>query len=184
MAMRTATPLATCWVTTVRGKSATSEAISTPRTMGPGCVTMAPSRRCSARRAVSPQRGRVLAQARHERPAPPLGLEPQQGHDVGVAERVVEIGRDLDRPALQRGRQQAARRGQRDTGAERRVGQHLGAGHAAVADVAHDQHAQPLEAADPELLGGGALALGQDLAHREAVDAVPASGARASRRRR
>ena len=56
MAMRTATPFATCWVTTVRGKSATSDAISTPRTMGPGWVTMAPSSRFSARRAVRPQR--------------------------------------------------------------------------------------------------------------------------------
>ena len=50
MAMRTATPLVTCWVTTVRGRSATSEAISTPRTIGPGWVTMASSpSRCTRR---------------------------------------------------------------------------------------------------------------------------------------
>ena len=54
IAMRTATPFATCWVTTVRGRSATSDAISTPRTIGPGCVTMASSRRRATRRAVRP----------------------------------------------------------------------------------------------------------------------------------
>src|SRR6266850_1636953 len=38
-AMRTATPLLTCSRMTERGPSATSEAISTPRFMGPGCMT-------------------------------------------------------------------------------------------------------------------------------------------------
>ena len=83
---------------------------------------------------------------------------------------VVEVGRHLDGPALERGRQQAARCGQGDVGSQGGVGQHLGAGHPAVADVADDQDAQTLEAGDAELLGCGALALGQDLAHREAVE--------------
>ena len=184
MAMRTATPLATCWVTTVRGRSATSEAISTPRTIGPGWVTMA-----WLGQALGPARreapaGRVLAQARDERPAPPLGLQAQERDHVGVAERRVEVGGHLDRPTLERGREQAARCGEGDVGSQGGVGEHLGAGHPAVADVADDQDAQALEARDAELFGRGALALGQDLAHGEAVEQGLASGARASRRRR
>ncbi len=76
----------------------------------------------------------------------------------------------LDRPTLERRREQAARCGQGDVGSEGGVGEHLGAGHPAVADVADDQDAQALEAADAELLGRGALALGQHLAHGEAVE--------------
>ena len=169
MAMRTATPLVTCWVTTVRGRSATSEAISTPRTIGPGWVTMAASLSTldPAGREAPP--GRVLAQAGDERAAPPLRLEAEQRDHIGVGQRGVEIGGDLDRPALERGRQQAARCGQRDVGSQGGVGQDLGAGHPAVPDIAHDQHPQPLEAADAQVLRRHALALGQHLAHGEAV---------------
>ena len=53
-AMRTGTPLRTCSVMTALGRSATSAAISTPRFMGPGCMTMAPSGSRSARSAVRP----------------------------------------------------------------------------------------------------------------------------------
>ena len=170
MAMRTATPLATCCVTTVRGRSATSEAISTPRTIGPGWVTMACSERRSARRAVSPQPAVYSREARDERPAAPLGLEAEERDHVGVAQCRIEVGRHLDRPALERGREQAARCGERDVRTQGGVGEHLGAGHPAVPDVADDQDAQALEAGDAELLGGGALALGQHLAHGEAVE--------------
>ena len=170
MAMRTATPLVTCWVTTVRGRSATSEAISTPRTIGPGWVTMASLGQRARPAGREPPPGGVLAQAGHERTAPPLGLEAQQRDHVGVAQRGIEVGRHLDGPPLERGRQQAARRGQGDVGSQGGVGQHLGAGHPAVAHVADDQHPQPLEAGDAQLLGCGALALGQHLAHGEAVE--------------
>ena len=39
--MRTATPLVTCSVISDAGPSATSAAISTPRFIGPGCMTSA-----------------------------------------------------------------------------------------------------------------------------------------------
>src|SRR5690606_38508820 len=42
-AMRTATPISTCCSMTLCGPSATSEAISTPRFIGPGCMTKASS---------------------------------------------------------------------------------------------------------------------------------------------
>ncbi len=53
--MRTATPLRTWSITTDRGRSATSAAISTPRFMGPGCMTMAFSPSSSTRRRVRPK---------------------------------------------------------------------------------------------------------------------------------
>src|SRR5690606_26489136 len=40
-AMRTAMPFVTCGRITERGPSATAESISTPRLIGPGCMTMA-----------------------------------------------------------------------------------------------------------------------------------------------
>ncbi len=52
--MRTATPLRTWAVTTLAGSSATSAAISTPRFIGPGCMTIAPWRIRRARAAVRP----------------------------------------------------------------------------------------------------------------------------------
>jgi hypothetical protein len=52
--MRTATPLRTWSTMTDRGSSATSAAISTPRFMGPGCMTMASSGIACVRRRVKP----------------------------------------------------------------------------------------------------------------------------------
>ncbi len=48
--MRTVTPLATCATIVERAESATSAAISTPRFIGPGCMTMA----CSGSSAIRP----------------------------------------------------------------------------------------------------------------------------------
>ena len=42
-AMRTATPISTCSRMTLRGPSAVCASISTPRFMGPGCITIASS---------------------------------------------------------------------------------------------------------------------------------------------
>ena len=53
-AMRTLTPLATCSTIVDRAESATSAAISTPRFIGPGCITMACSGSCVTRVASSP----------------------------------------------------------------------------------------------------------------------------------
>ena len=148
MAMRTAMPLATCWVTTVRGRSATSEAISTPAHHRPGMghdgvfgQPLGPARR-------EAPAGRVLAQAGDERPAPPLRLQAQERDHVGIAERGIEVGRHLDGPAFERRRQQAARCRKGDVRSQGGVGEHLGASHPAVAHVADDQDAQILEAGD------------------------------------
>ena len=57
-AIRTLTPLATCSTIVDRGESATSAAISTPRFIGPGCITMACSGSSAIRLASSPYRRR------------------------------------------------------------------------------------------------------------------------------
>ena len=54
MAMRTATPLATCAVTSEAGPAATSDAISTPSLRGPGWSTTASGRASARRAAVRP----------------------------------------------------------------------------------------------------------------------------------
>src|SRR6202044_271138 len=55
-AMRTLTPLATCSTIVDRAESATSAAISTPRFIGPGCITMACSGSCAIRATSRPYR--------------------------------------------------------------------------------------------------------------------------------
>src|SRR5581483_9962067 len=55
-AMRTVTPLATCATIVERSESATSAAISTPRFIGPGCMTMAWPGSRAIRSASSPLR--------------------------------------------------------------------------------------------------------------------------------
>ncbi len=52
--MRTATPFRTWSMITALGRSATSAAISTPRFMGPGCITIVSGPSRAARAAVSP----------------------------------------------------------------------------------------------------------------------------------
>ena len=54
--MRVVTPLATCSTIIERAESATSAAISTPRFIGPGCMTMAWSGSRAMRAASSPYR--------------------------------------------------------------------------------------------------------------------------------
>jgi len=167
--MRTATPLVTLPVTTVLASSATSAAISTPRTMGPGCVTIVsgPSRR--ARSLVSPH---SAVYSRSEGTNEPLRARPGgAGATPRLLARLPHRGRWPPRPASPRGRgEQAARGDQGHTGAEGVVGEHRRSGHARVADVAHDQHREALEAAGPELARVAALALGEHLADREAVE--------------
>ena len=55
-AIRTLTPLATCSTIVDLSESATSAAISTPRFIGPGCITMASSGSCLSRAVSSPYR--------------------------------------------------------------------------------------------------------------------------------
>ena len=117
--MRTATPLATCAVMTDAGPSATSAAISTPRFIGPGCMTRASGCRRAAR-SRSARSGPCTRAATGTASVLALALEAQQVDDVEVGEHVVEVVRDLDRPALERRGQQRRRADQRHVGARGR----------------------------------------------------------------
>ena len=133
-AMRTATPLATWRVMTERGRSATSAAISTPRFMGPGCMTRASSASSAGpvageavaggvlpqRRAAGPRSGARAACAAGRRRRP--WAAPRRGRGSPSTGQPVEAGR-----------QQGGRRHQGDLGAERGEGEHVGAGHPASA---------------------------------------------------
>ena len=78
------TPLVTCSTMTERAESATSAAISMPRFIGPGCMTIACSGSCAIRARVEAVAAAVLARAREERGVHPLALHPQHHHDVAL----------------------------------------------------------------------------------------------------
>ena len=83
--MRTATPIETCSSTRVRPMlSAITESISTPRFMGPGCMTLA-SGSCAvelfAGESIAVE---VLARRRHQSLPHALDLEAQNHDDVGA----------------------------------------------------------------------------------------------------
>ena len=67
---------------TARGRSATSEAISTPRFIGPGCMTSACSGSGPTRAARQPEQARVLADAREVLLALAFPLDAQHVADV------------------------------------------------------------------------------------------------------
>ena len=93
MAMRTATPLVTCCVTTVaRQVSHIRGDLDPPhhraRVRDDGVV----SQKADPARGEAPA-GRVLTQTGDKRTTPPFGLEPQQRDHVRVAQGGIEIGR-------------------------------------------------------------------------------------------
>ena len=170
-AMRTATPLATCWVITAPGSSAGSTRISTPRFIGPGCITRAWSGSRRARSGVRPKR--ALYSRR-------LGTSASVMRSRCIRNRYststfsITSSRSSVAGAGATRRQQRRRRHERDVGAE--GGEHLdvAAGHPAVADVADDRRRA----------GRRARRSGRAPRARCRRRAGPASGGRASRRRR
>ena len=184
IAMRTATPLCTWRVTSALGRVGDARgdldaARHRPRVRDDG-VGLEP---LGALRG-EPVGGRVLGERRDARPAPPLGLEPQHRHHVGLAERVVEARRRRRRPSPARRAAGASRGAQRHVRAERVVGEDLAARDAGVPHVADDEHAQPVEDARPGALRRRRRAARRAPRARSRRRAAPGSGARASRRPR
>ena len=114
--------------------------------------------------------GGVLAQRGDEALAHPLVLHPQRVDDVGLLEPVERV-RDLAAELLDPARDQGRRAADGDLGAHPLEGDQVGAGDAAVEDVADDPDPLALE----RCRGGGAGCRRR---------AAPGSGARACRRRR
>ena len=90
-AIRTLTPLATCSTMVERTESATSEAISMPRFIGPGCITTACSGSAAIRLGVEAVAAAVLARRGEEGALHPLALHPQHHHHVALGQRPVEV---------------------------------------------------------------------------------------------
>ena len=129
--------------------------ISTPRLIGPGCITIA-SGFASASRAAS---GRSSAQYSrvfgNSAPAQALVLDAQHHHDVGAVERGLDavVARSRARsPSLDAARHQRARRREPDPRAELRRGADVRARDARVRDVAADRDLEPVDAS---LVRGG-----------------------------
>ena len=92
--MRTATPFATWSRITDDRLSATSGAISTPRLIGPGCITIAPASANLTRSAVNPY-SRAYSRIVGNRAHPlPFQLQSQHHDDLHTAQRLVEIVED------------------------------------------------------------------------------------------
>ena len=90
--MRIATPQLTCCRITARGPSATCGETSTPRLIGPGCITIASGFANASVRSRQPERARQLARVGEPRrlALEPLVLDAQHHHDVGAVEAVLE----------------------------------------------------------------------------------------------
>ncbi len=86
---------------------------------------------------------RVLAEGGKELLVHALALETQEVDHIGFGHNRIDVVAHLDRPALQRRRQQRRRRHQGHGGTEGRKGDHIGAGNPAVPDVADDRDTQP-----------------------------------------
>ena len=97
--------------------------------------------------AVDLEAGGVLAQRGDEALAHPLLLHPQRVDDVGLLDPVEAVG-DLAAELLDPARDQGRRAADGDLGAHRREGDQVGAGDAAVEDVADDPDPGAVERAE------------------------------------
>ena len=154
--MRIARPAATWASMRLCSPCATSEAISTPSFIGPGC------RDDGVRRSGGDALGGELVAARvlggrgEQRTAHPLTLDAQGHHGVGADDRAVEVRIALDVgqrqrvlalgcAANQRRGEQRARRDQRHVGAESGQRPDVGADDARMQHVADDHDAAAVE---------------------------------------
>ena len=129
--MRTATPFATCSVTSERDELATSSRDFDTAVHRAGvhheCVGLQPRRPLRSEAPAT----RVLADRREERLADPFLLDAQEIDDVDLTEDVVEVVRRGDGPAVEAFGQQRRRPDERQLATERVERLHVAAGDAA-----------------------------------------------------
>ena len=138
-AMRMATPLCTCSRMADCGPSATPAVISRPRMMGPGCSTSGRGRERGQPLAGELVAGLVLVEIQLQA-GEPLGLNAQHHDDLRLAEGGFEVALDGDAGAGagRQFRQQLFGAAEHHARAQPGQQQHVGAGDAAVQDVADD----------------------------------------------
>ena len=140
-AIRTAMPKVTCGRITLCAPSATAESISTPRLIGPGCMTIASGLASASFSGREAEGLGVLAGARQHRPAHALVLQAQHDDHVGAADALGQVVADAHAHLLQVAGHQRLRADGADLGhAERRQRMDVGAGDARMDDVADDRH--------------------------------------------
>ena len=147
--MRTATPISTCSRITLRaGSSATALSISTPRFIGPGCMTMRVRRGAGQLlRGRGRRSGRYSRERGHQAAGHPLLLQAQHHHHVGAVEPRLHVVEDLDAQPVGLGRDQGRRADQPHAAPIAVQQEDVGARHPAVQHVAADRDRQPLEPA-------------------------------------
>ena len=147
-AMRTAIPFSTWFRMAERCESATSEEISRPRLMGPGCMTITSglaSSICSGRK---PEELKIFVRRKGGFMLP-LQLHAQHHDHVDIANGFFHVGGEFDarRDLCHLARQQRGRSAQHNLRAEFRKQKNVGPRHPAVRDVADDGDAQAFERA-------------------------------------
>ena len=96
-----------------------------------------------------------------------------QAHDgIGIAHGLVEVAVHVHGPGFHTGGQQGARRAQAHPGAQHGEQVHVGAGHAAVGDIAQDEHLLAGKGIAPDLPQGEAVQQGLGGMGMPAVTAV------------
>ena len=143
--MRTATPISTCSRMSDCAPSATMESISTPRFIGPGCITSASGLAIGELLLVEAEIGEIFLRRGHERAVHALALQPQHHHDVGAGEALAHVARDFDAEALDAGGQQRRGRDHAHARAERVEQDDVGARDARMQDVAADRDGQAFD---------------------------------------
>ena len=146
--MRTATPLVTWSRITEWGPSATFEASSMPRLMGPGCMTSTFFGKPGKFFKVEAETLAVFADRREGPARLALELEPEQHHHVGAVERLVEIVGHRHAQAFGVLGQQRGRAAQDDLHAHGLHAPGVRPRHARVEDIADDRHFEPFEPAE------------------------------------
>ena len=165
---------------TERGRSATSAAISTPRFIGPGCITM---RRRGATGSLprQPEGRGVLPEGRKKRPLP-LVLGSGGCRHVDLGQHASMSCETVDRPALERRGSNCRWRDQSHLGAESGERKDVRARDPAVADITDD--ARTLRPADPlPVVSAGPALVSEMMAHCNSRGA-PGWDARGSRLQR
>ena len=137
----------TCCVITARGRSATSAAISTPRFIGPGCITSACSGSRATRLRSRPNRALYSRSDGTSASVWRSSCIRRRYTTSHLGSTVVEVAAHVDGPALEARGQQRAWRDQGHPRAECIECEHVRSGDTRVLDVADDRDVQTLDRA-------------------------------------
>ena len=143
--MRTATPLATWLRITEYGPSATSEAISTPRFIGPGCMMMTSGLARRTRSMVIPKIVKYSCSEGKKWPCIRSSWDAQHHDDIGAVHGLIDGGRCPYTEPVDGRRHHRGWATDPNVGAKGCQKKQVRAQDAAVQEVTDDRHFQPLD---------------------------------------